>query len=467
MSITIVDKRTINRDRTTENRQRFLKRIKATIKEQLPKIIGDRSLRDIDKKGGKIRINRKTINEPVIHHGDGGNIDRVLPGNDEYVEGDLVPKPYNGGGSGRGTNGEDTEDDFIVELSREEFLREFFEDLELPEMLITDISKIKEYKRKNAGFQSDGSPNRLSVERSYKQSFGRRITLRGSIDHKVNELQKILDDAKEDRDAFCDHLNAKYYTKFTKVKNCDACPLKSESAGGDGYCDSLRDIEKELVGLKSRKEKLPMFEEMDLRYRFSLKQEIPVTHATMVMIMDNSGSMGQKEKTIARKFFWLLFKFLEQQYEQVDMIFISHTETAVEMDENEFFNTRISGGTIVSSALDLTSEIIKERLSGKTNIYVAQVSDGDNSDIDNGTCAEILEDEILPEVRYFAYVQVDDYHDYGSNPTLSSLMHDRGLWKTYRGVAENNSKLQAKRVFEEKDIYQVFKDLFTKKGIVK
>lgn len=426
MSITIVDKRTVNRDRTTENRQRFLKRIKATIKDQLPKIIGNRSLRDIDKTGGRIRVSRKTISEPFIHHGEGGNIDRVLPGNDEYVDGDLVPKPDNGGNGPRGTRGDDGEDDFIVELSREEFLNFFFEDLELPDMALTDLSKIKEYKRQNAGFQPDGSPNRLSVERSYRHSLGRRITLRGTIDKKIEKVEAELVDAVD--------------------------PRKAE-------------LQVELTRLQRKRDSLPLFEEMDLRYRLSTKIEVPVTHATMVMIMDNSGSMGMKEKTIARKFFWLLYKFLERQYEQVDMIFISHTETAVEMDEDEFFNTRISGGTIVSSALDLASEIIDERLVGKTNIYVAQVSDGDNTDTDNGTCAEILEDDILPHVRYFAYVQVDSYHDADmrANPTLTSLMSDRGLWKSYQSVANKNSRLQAKRVFQEKDIYPVFRELFSKK----
>ena len=87
MSINIIDKRTVNRDRTTENRQRFLKRIKATIKEQLPKIIGGRSLKDIDKSGGQIKVKRKTINEPFIHHGSGGNNTSL-----NYLVADLTSK---------------------------------------------------------------------------------------------------------------------------------------------------------------------------------------------------------------------------------------------------------------------------------------------------------------------------------------------------------------------------------------
>lgn len=442
MSINIVDKRTVNRDRTTENRQRFLKRIRATIKEQLPKIIGDRSLKDIDKTGGKIKVKRKTINEPYIHHGPGGNNDRVLPGNDDFVEGDLVPKPDSGsnnkGGAG---SGDDGEDEFVVELSREEFFNYFFEDLELPDMALTELSKLKEYKRENGGFQPDGSPNRLSVERSYRESLGRRITIRSSIDKKIALVEKQIADLEASK--FDTHIE-------DDLRTIDA---------------KLEVLAFELEKLQKRRDKIPLFEEMDLRYRLSVKKEVPVTHATMVMIMDNSGSMGQKEKTIARKFFWLLYSFLSRQYEAVDMVFISHTESAVEMEEEEFFNTRISGGTLVSSALDLASEIIDERLAGKTNIYVAQVSDGDNMDTDNGTCAEILEDEILPQVRYFAYVQVDSYHGGGSS--LSALLYDRGLWKSYNSVSNSNSKLQARRVFEEKDIYPVFRELFTKKGKIK
>lgn len=444
MTFNIIDKRTVNRDRTSENRQRFLKRIRATVKEQLPKIIGSRSLKSLDKKGGVVRVSRKTITEPFIRHGQGGNIDRVLPGNEEFIEGDLIPKP-SGGDSQRGTRDEDSEDDFVIELSREEFLNFFFEDLELPDMVATELAKIKEYKRENAGFQPDGSPNRLSVERSFRQALGRKIITRKSLDEKIKELEVAVEELNEKL------LTGTFSSMSSNERHAMACKLNSA-----------------LEKLRARRENIPIFEEMDLRYRLSVKKEVPVTHATMVMIMDNSGSMGEKEKTIARKFFWLLYSFLSRQYEQVDMVFISHTETAVEMNEEEFFNTHISGGTIVSSALDLVTDIIEERLKGKTNIYVAQVSDGDNTETDNGTCSEILEDDILPYVRYYAYVQVDNYHDaVAANPTLSSLLNERGLWKSYKHVSEHEPKLQIKRVFEEKDIYPVFRELFEKKGNIK
>lgn len=217
--------------------------------------------------------------------------------------------------------------------------------------------------------------------------------------------------------------------------------------------------------LQARYDNIPLFDDTDLRYRAKVKIETPSTHATMIMIMDNSGSMGEREKTIARKFFLLLYLFLRKSYEHVDIIPISHTTEAHELSEEEFFNTHESGGTLVSSALDLAHEIIDARLKGKTNVYIAQVSDGDNLDTDNGTCTEILEDDILPHVRYYAYVQVDDYHtsDDTSDPYLSTISSfGKGLWKAYESLSKRHAHFNIKRVNAEKDIYPVFRELFTK-----
>lgn len=437
--MTFIDKRKVTRDRTTENRGRFLRRIKGTIQDQLPDIIKGKSLKDMDKSGGKIKVNRKTIQEPTIHHTDGGNIDRVLPGNKEYVPGDEIMKPKSGGGGGRGkqaSDGPDGEDDFVIELTREEFMDAFFEGLELPDMLKTELAKVVEYKRENAGFQPDGSPNRLNVIRSYKQSFVRRLSLTSALKTKLAELEDQL-------------FNAKFEVEHA-----------ADSEAEEKFKAEVFLIEQQITETTARLEKqLPMFEDMDLRYRSSIKREIPVTHATMIMIMDNSGSMGEKEKTIARKFFWLLYSFLRRTYEKVDMRFISHTTDAEEMSEDDFFNTHVSGGTIVSSALTLASEIIYKELLNKTNIYIAQVSDGDNMDYDNADCTKILTNEILPAVRYMAYMQVDQ--DFGDSPSPSSLM--RGLYKAYHDAAAQNPKLATARVHEERDIFPVFRDLFKKK----
>jgi len=447
MSFTIVDKRNIGRDRTVENRQRFLKRIRQTIKDQLPDIIAKRSLKDIGSSGADIKVNRKTIGEPTIHGAPGGTVDRVAPGNDTYVVGDMVPKPYGSRGrNGREAGEGESEDDFIVEISRDEFLKYFFEDLELPHMIANELAKSRETKRENAGFTSDGPPARLNVLRSYKQSLARKLPLRSSLLKEIEKTEQEL---------------AVYENPAAGRNN-----FGIDEAQRLQITCAILELQIKLDDLKHRLEYIPLFEEMDLRYRAVVSKDVPSTHATMIMIMDNSGSMQEREKTIARKFFWLLYSFLIRQYDEIELRFVSHTDEAEEMNEEEFFTTTISGGTLVSTALDLTAQIINEDLIPGTNVYVAQVSDGDNFSTDNGTCAEILEDDILPKVRYFAYVQVDDYHEHDDpqDVTLSALMDiSKGLWKAYTQVMGVNPKLQAKRVHQERDIYPVFRAMFQKK----
>ena len=67
-----------------------------------------------------------------------------------------------------------------------------------------------------------------------------------------------------------------------------------------------------------------------------------------------------------------------------------HTHEAQEVDEETFFYSRETGGTVVSSALREMLRVQKERyLDGEWNIYTAQASDGDNFSGDAERCIEI------------------------------------------------------------------------------
>jgi uncharacterized protein len=447
--VQIIDRRRMSRSKTAENRARFIKRYKEAIKKNITDTFMKKKLSDAASGGGEVKVNGKTLNEPVIHHGDGGVVDRVLPGNDRYDEGDLLPKPGRGGdGNGPGAGTGSGFDDFTIILDNKEFLDLLFDDLELPNLAKSLLTTTKEVTYRNAGFTPDGNPSNLSVIKTYKQSLGRRIAIRGSIE--------------EEMEAYA----AKIGDLFGECDPVDRERLQDENGDAD-VSEELQALYEHYDMLMAKWDNVPLFDDNDLRYRAKQKVEMPSTHATMVMIMDNSGSMGEREKTIARKFFLLLYLFLRKTYELVDIIPVSHTTDAREMTEEEFFNTRESGGTLVSSALDLVHEIIDERLMDKTNIYVAQVSDGDNMDTDNGTCVELLEDDIMPHVRYYAYVQVDDYHvsDDTSDPYLSSIRsYGKGLWKAYEGVASRIKHFNIKRVNHERDIYPVFRELFKKQA---
>ncbi|NJM55573.1 MAG: YeaH/YhbH family protein, partial [Verrucomicrobiae bacterium] len=143
--------------------------------------------------------------------------------------------------------------------------------------------------------------------------------------------------------------------------------------------DRAKILVEEINHLRARARAVPFIDTFDLRYANRVKQPQPTTQAVMFCIMDVSGSMDRARKDLAKRFFTLLYLFLKRNYEKIEVVFIRHHTVAKEVDEQEFFYSRETGGTVVSSALQLMGEIITERYPiSSWNIYAAQASDGDN-----------------------------------------------------------------------------------------
>jgi hypothetical protein len=163
--------------------------------------------------------------------------------------------------------------------------------------------------------------------------------------------------------------------------------------------------------------------------------------------------MTQEIKDLAKRFFILLHLFLKQTYKKIDIVFLRHHTIASEVDEDEFFYSRETGGTVVSSVLKLMQDIIRDRYpTADWNIYAAQASDGENWQDDSPIARDLLVNSILPLVQYFAYVEISE--------------HDRqALWRAYEQVQEKNPDCFAmKKVSDTSDIYPVFHELFKKKA---
>ena len=117
-----------------------------------------------------------------------------------------------------------------------------------------------------------------------------------------------------------------------------------------------------------------------MRYRRFEPQPKPVAQAVMFCLMDVSGSMTEHMKDLAKRFFALLYLFLKRRYKHVDIVFIRHTHEAREVDEETFFYSPETGGTVVSTALEEMARIVDDRYPPDDwNIYAAQASDGDNT----------------------------------------------------------------------------------------
>ena len=415
----LIDKRINGKNKSAVNRRRFLNRYKKQIKQAVTDAISNRSITDIET-GESISIPSRDISEPIIHHGQGGKRQVVHPGNKEFVQGDRIQRPKSGQGNGR-TDG-DGEDNFVFEISKEEFMDFFFEDMELPNLIKTKLTTIYENKKVRAGFKSDGIPANINVVRSLKNAYARRIALSSPYKKQLKVLQAELDELL-----------------------LQPNPLQ----------ERVDDLEKEIKELKRKIANVPYIDEFDLRYNNHIDLPKPSTQAVMFCVMDVSGSMDQNKKDLAKRFFILLYLFLTRNYEKIELVFISHHTNAKEVTEQEFFYSRETGGTVVSSALRLTHEIITERYpSDDWNIYVAQASDGDNWYDDSPLCRSLINDKIMPLVQYFAYVEITpDNH--------------QSLWYEYEKIAQQNSHFAMQQLESSADIYPVLRELFRKKDDVK
>lgn len=419
----IIDRRLNAKNKSAVNRQRFLRRYRHQIQKAVSDAVSERSITDIDK-GGKVSIPARDISEPSIYHGQGGYNTRVLPGNKHFSEGDKIARPEGGGGQGGGGNASNSGegmDDFSFTLSQEEFLDFMFDGLELPNLIKRQLSGLEEFKTVRAGIANEGQPGRINIVRSLRSANMRRIALASGKRRQLAELQEEL----------------------------LALESVPEELRNKERLEQLRDA---VAKLEKAIGRIPWLDTFDLKYNLHIKQPIPRSKAVMFCIMDVSGSMDQATKDIAKRFFILLYLFLQRNYEKTEIVFIRHHTSAKEVDEDEFFHSRETGGTVVSSALKLMDEIIQDRYSPEQwNIYGAQASDGDNWGEDSDVCRDILVDDLLPNCQYFSYIEITNNEH-------------QALWTTYETIRdEYPGHFALQHIREVSDIYPVFRELFHKK----
>ena len=420
MALHIIDRRLAGKNKSVGNRERFVRRFKQQITEAVRRAVSNRDIRHIEQ-GESITIPKKDIQEPVFRHGQGGVRDMVLPGNREHVRGDRIARPPGGAGGGgsQASDGGEGQDDFTFTLTKEEFMDLFFEDLALPRLLRNHLGNTMQFKTKRAGYSHDGTPSNLALVRTMRGALGRRIALTKAPHREIQALEEELQDL--------------------------------QAQGGDNS-EIAAKLQQRLQELRERVGRVPFLEQLDLRFRNRTKVPVPNSQAVMFCVMDVSGSMDQERKELAKRFFILLYLFLNRHYDKIEIVFIRHHTQAAEVSEDEFFHSTESGGTVVSSALVLLEQVIRARYPvNDWNIYVAQASDGDNFSDDGGNCHDLLAEKILPLVRYYAYLQV--------------VLEEQSLWEEYSRLQAEHSHFAMRKVSQANEIYPVFRDLFKKDGV--
>ncbi len=422
----IIDRRLNPGGKSLANRQRFIRRAKSLIRKAVHESTASRSIKDADE-AGEVSLPAQGVHEASFRRGQaGGTRDYLLPGNKEYVRGDTIPRPPSGaGGSGsEGSPDGEGQDDFRFALSRDEFVDLFLEDLELPDLAKRRVVDTEALSWSRAGYSVTGSPANLALMRTVRNSLSRRIAMRRPSSEELVRLREEISALAEDD------------------------PKRAE-------------LELELDRKLRRSSHIPYIDPLDVRYRRFESHPKPVAQAVMFCLMDVSGSMTEHMKDLAKRFYVLLYIFLRRKYKRVEVVFIRHTHQAQEVDEDTFFHSPETGGTVVSTALEEMRRVMAERYSPDSwNIYAAQASDGDNTASDNDRTAKLLTQSILPYCQYYAYLEVG--RDSEHFPP-GFIRRDSDLWQTYTEICRSGAPMAMRKVSHRRDIYPVFRELFARK----
>jgi len=353
------------KDRAAEDRRRHKELVEESIKKNIGSIIAEESIIG-QSKDKKIKIPIRGIKEYRFIYGN--NSPSAGSGDGSEKRGDRIGSEKVGKkGDGRAGN-QEGEDIYETEITIEELIKYLFEDLNLPDIdrkKLAELESIKSYK--NLGYQRKGIPPRLAKKRSVIEKIKRKQAYLRN--HRITDDSEVLEKNQE----------------FAVEE----------------------DIEKK---------RFPFMED-DLRYRRVREDYKKDFNAVVICIMDVSGSMDQTKKYLARSFYFLLYQFIRLKYASVDVVFVAHTTTAKEVNENEFFHKGESGGTYISSGYEKALEIIEQRYNPASwNIYAFHCSDGDNWSEDNKKALELAE-KLCDVCNLFGYGEITPGY-YTSSSTI-------------------------------------------------
>lgn len=218
---------------------------------------------------------------------------------------------------------------------------------------------------------------------------------------------------------------------------------------------SLKESIKRRGGQSASGADSPAFTDDDLRFRQLAKREQPAMQAVVILLLDVSGSMGERERQISKTFFFWAIQGLRRQYRHLDLVFVAHTSEAWEFQEEEFFRVSGTGGTVASAGLRKVREIIDARFSpSQYNVYLFYASDGENFPSDQPQALEALED-LAPDCNYAGFLEV---------APLAGTTPDSEIGKLFMDLADDDEHIGAYRVNSTDDIWNAVRHFFSQQA---
>lgn len=387
-----------NADRSASDRRRHKKKIEDAIKRGAHDIIAEESIIGKDGKK-KIKVPVRGIKEYRFVYGDNDTNQKVgsAPGKD-VRRGQKIGEA-NQSSQAPGKPGDNAGEEYYeVEVTLEELAQYLFADLELPELARKTITNIVGEKFKRHGYRNKGIRPRLDKKK----------------------------------------------TAINRIRRKKAIQARKIADGQDPA-----EVEEERVP----------YHDNDLKYKHIKKDVKESSNAVIFFVMDISGSMSKQKKFLARSFYFLLYQFINHRYENCEVVFVAHDTSAYEVDEEKFFKRGNSGGTIVSSGLQMVSDIVEKRYHPSSwNIYCFQCSDGDNFPSDNEKTLKLV-DKLKSFCQLFGYCEIEPAENemsWGQRNKLASI---------YEGKVDSSFKIV--RISSKENIWPAFRRLLGKRVQVK
>lgn len=182
-------------------------------------------------------------------------------------------------------------------------------------------------------------------------------------------------------------------------------------------------------------------------YRILSREKDYESQALVFFLRDYSGSMIGKATELVVTQHVLIYSWLLYQYaRQVETRFILHDTEAKEVENfYTYYNSKVAGGTQVSTAYHLVNEIVeKENLAADYNIYVFHGTDGDDWDTDGKEAIPALK-KMLSYTSRVGVTIAEHAQTKGGNTEVERYLKKSGL------LTENRELLRLDVMREDAD----------------
>ncbi len=244
-------------------------------------------------------------------------------------------------------------------------------------------------------------------------------------------------------------------TKAGAVEQTDYIREGWDRRGARSRLDRRRSL-KESIKRRAIQSEGPVFSNEDLRFRQLIRREQPATQAVVFFALDVSSSMSERDRQLAKTFFFWVVQGLRRQYTRIESVFVAHTVEAWEFSEGEFFQVRGTGGTVASKAFEKIAEVIDQRFNpARFNLYVFYASDGENFTHDREAAMEALK-SLSTITNFMGYIETA-----GGN--ITNLRTETA--NLFRSLSLNGAAVGSYALDEEQDVWDAIRGFFRQQAV--